>query len=234
MRSARTTVCRTLHSPEGLLPGFRCARAWHPRCNPKRGMQITLSRLDASLPGRPVLALVAGSDPRGGARVAARVAVACAVGLPLASIGIQHRDGEAPEVSLPAGAEPFRVSVSHHGPHAVAAAVPARIHVGVDLEREGAVRPGSARHFLDRREHEEGRHGHDLTSLWMLKEAAWKALGLDPATPFHALRLRFGDDAELCGLEIPSRGRAYRARAVLREVAASVWLAVIVATPGEA
>ena len=196
-------------------------------------MRITLARLDASLPGRPVLALVAGPDARSGARVAARAAVACAAGVPLASVEIQHRDGQAPEVSLPAGAEPFRVSLSHRGPHAVAAAVPARIHVGVDLEPEGAVRPESTRHFLDRREHEEGRHGHDLTSLWMLKEAAWKALLLDPATPFHALRLRFDGDAALCGLEIPSRGRAYRARAVVRQAFASFRLAVVVATPGE-
>ncbi len=194
-------------------------------------MQITLDRLGASLPGRPVLALVAGPDALSGARVAARVAVACAAGRPLASIHIQHREGQAPEVSLPSGSEPFRVSVSHRGPHAAAAAVPARIHVGVDLELKGMVPAESARHFLDRREQEEGRRGHDLTSLWALKEAAWKALLLDAGTPFHALRLRFDAHAALCGLELPSRGRAYRAHAEVREPFAGVRLAVVVAIP---
>jgi 4'-phosphopantetheinyl transferase EntD len=197
-------------------------------------MQVTLDRLDASLPGCPVLALVSGPDARIGARVAARMAAACAAGVPLASIHIEHRDGQAPEVRLPRGSGPVRVSVSHRGSHAVAAAVPAGIHVGVDLELRGMVPPESARHFLDRQERAEGRRGHDLTSLWTLKEAAWKALLLDAATPFHALRLRFDRRAALCGLEIPSRGRAYRAHAVERQPFAGVLLAVVVATPGGA
>ena len=197
-------------------------------------MQVTLDRLDAALPGGPVLALVSGPDARRGARVAARVAVACAAGVPLASIRVGHCEGRAPEVDLPAGSEPFRVSVSHRGAFAAAVEVPARIRVGVDLELEGAVPPESARHFLDRQEQAEGRPDRDLTCLWALKEAAWKALLLDAATPFHALRLRFDGRAALCGLEIPSRGRAYRAHAVERQPFAGVVLAVVVATPGGA
>jgi len=194
-------------------------------------MRLRLERLDGSLPGRPVLALASGQDAGDGARVAARVAVACAAGRPLASIGIQHRDGEAPVISFPGGPAPFRVSVSHRGDHAAAAAVSAQLRIGVDLEPAGAVRPASARHFLDSQEERDGRRGHDLTSLWTLKEAAWKALLLEAATPFHALRLRFGADGALCRLEIPSRGRAYRAHAVVCEAFAGIRLAVVVATP---
>jgi len=195
---------------------------------PMGGMELTLDRLEP-LPGRPVLALTIGNDARRQARVAARLAVAVAAGHPLPSVGVRHPVGGAPEVTLTAGAEPCRVSVSHSGQHAAAVAVAASVGIGVDLEPAGRVGCESARHFLDRREQDEGQRAHDLTSLWALKEAAWKALLLDDSAPFHALRLRFGRDGVLCRLEIPSQGKAYRAHAVVREAFAGIRLAVVVA-----
>ena len=42
MRSPRPSVCRTLHRGEELAAGLPCARAWHPRCNPRAGMQFSI------------------------------------------------------------------------------------------------------------------------------------------------------------------------------------------------
>src|SRR5687767_276953 len=75
-------------------------------------------------------------------------------------------------------AGPRSVSLAHHGGRAIAAAALHPTRIGVDLERDGEILFAHARYFLNTREQKElGRLS--LTELWALKEAAWKALGLD-------------------------------------------------------
>jgi 4'-phosphopantetheinyl transferase EntD len=192
-------------------------------------VHIVLDRLDASCPGRPVLALTSAGEERTAARLAARAAVACAARQPIGSVVIESRSGSAPAVSLPAGAAPFRVSVSHRDGHAAAAAVTAALHIGVDLEAAEAVSEKSARHFLGETERRDGLRCHDLTTLWALKEAAWKALLLDQTVPFSGLQLHFDARGALHRLELPAARTAFRARSRVREPFPGFRLAVVVA-----
>lgn len=89
---------------------------------------------------------------------------------------------------LGAAAAPVTVSLAHVAGRAAAVAAPGRVRLGVDLERAGAVHPDHARYFLTAVERRLARR-LTLTTLWALKEAAWKALALNPATPFTALQL---------------------------------------------
>lgn len=77
--------------------------------------------------------------------------------------------------------------------------------VGADLEPEGSVLPQEERYFLSPAER-AWRTGSP-TLRWVLKEAAWKLLRPSPATPFHALEVRWkgGDSGEaaLGGRTVP-------------------------------
>jgi 4'-phosphopantetheinyl transferase EntD len=204
-----------------------------PTSQSTSAVHLALVRLDASIPGRPVLALTRAREEWTAARLAARAAVACAARQPLASVAIESRPGRAPAVSLPAGAAAFRVSLSHRDGAAAAAAAAAPLHLGVDLERAGTVTQASARHFLSDTERRDGLRCHDLTLLWALKEAAWKALLLEETVPFSGLQLRFAARGALCRLELPASGRVFRARSVFREPFPGFYLALVVATPEE-
>jgi 4'-phosphopantetheinyl transferase EntD len=94
---------------------------------------------------------------------------------------------------------PVRLSLSHRDGRAAAIADPIR-RVGVDLEREDAVPQGTERYFLT--PGEIGATGLDATSLWALKEAAWKALECGDSTTFDALVLRFGEDDALRAVDL--------------------------------
>lgn len=88
---------------------------------------------------------------------------------------------------------PVRLTIAHRGGVAIAAAFPSTAFFGVDLERAGELSAVELRYFLS--ESERSRHdGIDATLIWVLKEAAWKALGLGPSTPLSSLQLVFGDD----------------------------------------
>lgn len=119
------------------------------------------------------------------------------------------------------------LSISHVAGRGAAIAVPAPHRVGIDLERAGAVRPAQARYFLTRAERRLARR-LGLTALWTLKEAAWKALGADAATPFTALELHADRSGRLEAVSL--HGRRTRARAVRARpwggefVVAVVWL----------
>jgi len=196
-------------------------------------VHLALTRLAEVTPGSPVLALASAPDERTAACLAARAAVACAARQPLRSVVVESRPGTAPAVLLPPGAPPFRVSVSHREGHAAAAAVSAAFSIGVDLERAGAVREKSARHFLQQQEARDGLRAHDLTALWALKEAAWKALLLDEAVPFAGLRMHFDARGALRRLELVGAGTCFKARSIVREPFLGFRLAVVVATPEE-
>ena len=93
------------------------------------------------------------------------------------------------------------VSISHRDGRAVAAAVPGGLRVGVDLEPARAVPRRLARYFLSREE--LGRAGcGDVTVLWTLKEAVWKALRLGGEMPFKDLELCCGPSGALRGVKL--------------------------------
>jgi phosphopantetheinyl transferase (holo-ACP synthase) len=130
------------------------------------------------------------ADDRLAATRAAASAVARVSGCAESAVALSHRAGAAPvPMRLHEGAaEPLdcAVSIAHSSGHAVAAAAAAGAarRLGVDLERTGTVSPTQLRLFASRAER---ALGVDPTTLWTLKEAAWKAFSCDATTPFHAL-----------------------------------------------
>jgi phosphopantetheinyl transferase len=98
---------------------------------------------------------------------------------------------------------PVSLSLSHSGDRAVAAVGSARLSVGVDLERRGAVPPAVERFFLSRRE-QDALAFVDATHLWCMKEAAWKALDAGSSLPLHELELRF-ERGTLTGVRVGAR-----------------------------
>jgi phosphopantetheinyl transferase (holo-ACP synthase) len=86
-----------------------------------------------------------------------------------------------------------RLTLSHRDGVAVAAAFAPSSWVGVDVERAGAVSQMERRYFLSEGERLSHRD-IDATLVWVLKEAAWKALKLGAATPLSSLQLAFHDD----------------------------------------
>ena len=116
------------------------------------------------------------------------------------------------------------LSIAHVAGRAAAVAVPAPGRVGIDLERAGAVRAAQARYFLTRAERRLARR-LGLTVLWTLKEAAWKALRADDATPFAALELHADPRGGVEGVSL--HGRRHRARALVARPWPGFVLAVI-------
>lgn len=94
-----------------------------------------------------------------------------------------------------------RVSISHRDGLAVAVVAPAGVRVGVDLERSGSVPLQAIRYFLTPAEQRMAVYV-DPTVLWSLKEAAWKALGLGPSVPFHAMALCTDGPGQLLGVTV--------------------------------
>jgi phosphopantetheinyl transferase len=143
-------------------------------------------------------------------RAAASVLGGSASGLRLAP----YRPGTAAglEIEDSSGARsraPLHVSVSHRDGRAVAVADPVRA-VGVDLERDDAVPAGLERYFVA--ETERTAAATDLTRLWCLKEAAWKALGCGAELPFRELALEFDEAGEVRGVLVGTRRFPARAR----------------------
>jgi hypothetical protein len=82
----------------------------------------------------------------------------------------------------------------------------------VDLERRHSVAAHEGRWFLTAAERRLGVA--DLTVLWALKEAAWKALSLGQDIPFQDLELAFCRVGRLAAIRL--RGRRFPARASVR------------------
>lgn len=101
------------------------------------------------------------------------------------------------------------LSVAHAAGRAAAVASAGRGRVGIDLEREGSIHPSHARYFLTRAERSLVRR-FGITTLWVLKEAAWKALGLDDATPFTAVELCADPQGEITALMLRRERRCVR------------------------
>ena len=176
--SARPVAPRSLSLPESERV-FREAEVWS---EPSRREWLA-SRLAAQ---RAAAAFIARSPRRGGA-------------IEIVHGGHEGRGGTqviarqvaghtaTHTITLPLD---LSISVSHADGRALAAATSRPARIGVDLERAGRVAPAHADYFLSRHERERGG-ALALTELWALKEAAWKALGCDDATPFGELELVF-------------------------------------------
>jgi 4'-phosphopantetheinyl transferase EntD len=130
-------------------------------------------------------------------RLAARRAIRALVG-PHASIVVERQPGRPPLARV-GDHQPVALSLAHRDGLAVAIAAHAGCRIGIDLERLDAVAPEHARYFLTARERRTS-HLLPCTVLWVIKEAAWKALAL-------------GDDVPLAALELDVDGRG-RLRAV--------------------
>ncbi len=151
----------------------------------------------------------------------------------LRRIAVLRCEGGSPAVVVQGDAGqwlPFAgpLSLAHRDGRGVAAAGSPGARIGVDLERAGSVSP-CHRHFFA--SDEELAHGpDDVTSLWVLKEAAWKALKLDVSRPLRCLELEFDAGRELRAVHVGNRrsganatvlhpGLGYVAALVLVEVA---------------
>jgi 4'-phosphopantetheinyl transferase superfamily len=178
------------------------------------------------------VALPGGSaaDGRAGA-IAGRVAAASAARVEAGMVEVVRRPNRAPAVlglsdEGRVRALPVALTVSHRLGRAVAAAHPTGLAMGVDLERLGSVPAGLERLFLSATERALLAR-YDATTLWALKEAAWKALGLEAAAPFHSLTLVCDAGGALRGLRYAG-GETDAAATVwqpwTRFVAALVWL----------
>lgn len=107
---------------------------------------------------------------------------------------------------------PVFVSLAHTNGRA--AAVASVTPVGIDLEQAGAAAPEHAHYFLNKRERQL-LDLYDATTLWTLKEAAWKALRLQTREHLTALELQhYGGEA----WQLAHAGQTRVARAVLQEI----------------
>jgi 4'-phosphopantetheinyl transferase EntD len=140
-------------------------------------------------------------------------------------VSISRRPRRAPVVRLADQRSPApSLSLSHtDGAVAAAASLPGW-RVGVDIERVGRVAAHEARYFLTERELPQLRTT-DATTLWCLKEAAWKALECGADVPFSALELKFDTAGRLVGVQLD--GTRWSARARVRRLR-NHWVAALV------
>jgi phosphopantetheine--protein transferase-like protein len=142
----------------------------------------TVDDLPATARGRP-------DAERRASRVAARRAIRGVVGSS-AEVEIRARPSRPPVVRVcgdSRGAAPA-LSLTHRDGKAAAIAAPAGTRVGIDIERLDDIDSDHARRFLTARE-QRAAQGFSLAVLWSLKEAFWKAMGLDGSVAFHDLEL---------------------------------------------
>jgi 4'-phosphopantetheinyl transferase EntD len=152
-------------------------------------------------------------------RRAAKEAVAAHCGVEATRVRLVRREGAAPNALLRDGGATSRgmhisISISHCDGRGVAAVADHPARVGVDLERGGQIDGAHLRYFLSPAEWLVAERV-GATLVWTLKEAAWKALQLDDATPFSALRLAIDRASELRGVWlhgdwIPATARMWR------------------------
>jgi 4'-phosphopantetheinyl transferase EntD len=128
-------------------------------------------------------------------RYAAKRAISIRWNVAPDAIELAAAPGAAPRAFVRSRADrwaplPDRLTIAHRDGVAIAAAFPSRALVGVDIERIAEVSLLELGYITSAPERERLR-GIDPTLIWILKEAAWKALGLPSATPLSALQLVF-------------------------------------------
>ena len=166
-------------------------------------------------------------------RLAAKRAIAERYHVPVGCIELTARRGRSPHCLLPndcagSGAASPSLSIAHCDGVAVAACG-CDARVGVDIERVGQIAPAHYQYFVGHRETKAQRM--DPTLVWILKEAAWKALGLRPTTPLTSLQLDIDDDARLRGVWVGGTWTAARASLLAVPGLAQLVAAVIAVSP---
>ena len=126
----------------------------------------------------------------------------------LRQVHLEGHDGAAPTVRHRDSAGRWTrfagsVSVAHRDGRGAAVAVGFGMRAGVDLERSGSVSRKGARYFAGPRELTRGPD--DATTIWVLKEAAWKALELDGSLSLRCLALEFDRRRELQAVRVGNR-----------------------------
>jgi len=114
---------------------------------------------------------------------------------------------------------PLNLTIAHRDGVAIAAAFPSTASVGVDVERAGAISDAELRYFLSKGERSR-IDGIDATLLWVLKEAAWKAVGPAPTTALSSLQLVFRRNTTQL-IAVRHRARQLRARASIARIEAA-------------
>jgi 4'-phosphopantetheinyl transferase EntD len=140
------------------------------------------------------------------------------------TLALVHRRG-APPLALGGPSRealPYTISIAHRDGHAIAAAGRGGNCIGVDIERADSVEAAQLRMFATPAERNSGV---EPTTLWVLKEAAWKALVCPSTMPFQSLQLEFSR-GRLCGVRV--NGRQLRAHAHVWSPWQG-WLAAVVA-----
>ena len=159
-----------------------------------------------------------GETDRTAGRAAAKSAVGDLFDASPGDVRLEHRSGAAPLVRLrderSRTARPrVGLSISHRDGRAVAVATRRRLSLGVDLERENSVDPSHARYFLSATELDRPTV-HSSTALWVLKEAAWKALRCGRNLPFASLQVLF---------DAAGRVHAVALHGIRRRAVAKLW-----------
>ena len=123
-------------------------------------------------------------------RYAAKQAIAARCAVPVERLQLVSRTGAGPRCMVLDGEHwtdlPVSLSIAHCDGVAIAAAADSSTRIGVDIERDGEIAREHVRYFLAASERRT-----DASLAWVLKEAAWKALGLGFAVPFTAVQLSF-------------------------------------------
>lgn len=128
-------------------------------------------------------------------RYAAKRAISIRRSVAPDAIELASAPGAAPRAFVRTRADnwaplPDRLTLAHRDGIAIAAVFPSGAAIGVDIERIGEVSPPELEYIASEPERARLR-GIDPTLVWVLKEAAWKALGLPSVTPLSALHLVF-------------------------------------------
>ena len=134
-------------------------------------------------------------------RSAAKRAICLRWDVPAARIELVSIPGAAPRAIIRTRTGrwaplPDRLTITHRDGIGLAAAFPSTAKVGVDLERAAELSPRALRYIASEAERSSLRD-IDPTLVWVLKEAAWKALDLQSTAPLSSLQLVFqaGTDA---------------------------------------
>ncbi|HKN69200.1 MAG TPA: hypothetical protein VJW73_23135 [Gemmatimonadaceae bacterium] len=162
-------------------------------------------------------------------RYAAKRAISIRRNVAPDAIELASAPGAAPRAFVRTRADswaplPDRLTIAHRDGIAIAAAFPFGAAVGVDIERAGEVSALELGYIASEPERTRLR-GIDPTLIWILKEAAWKALGLPSATPLSALQLLFGSGSDEL-VAVRHGTREQNARAAIRRLDAAFPLIV--------
>lgn len=149
-------------------------------------------------------------------RSAAKRAVASRCGVSVEHVQLEPRSSSAPRCMVRAHGKrwaplPLSISIAHCDGFAIAAVADAATRIGVDIERVDAIAAEHGRYFRAPDE-----TSMDATLVWVLKEAAWKALGLSREVPFTAVRLHATRDGSVHGVSVDSAYTPARTRVMRR------------------